>query len=139
MPDLTGSETHANLLRAFRARARPTGGTSGSRSRPMSRGILRIASLFRSVADGETGHASGLLEFLARVGDPASGEPIGDSAENLRAAVVSETEDATQRYPQYARIAHDEGFQDIADWFETLVRAEQHQLQRFRAGLDELA
>lgn len=139
MPDLTGSETHANLLRAFARESEANRRYLWFAEQADVEGHPAIAALFRSVADGETGHASGLLEFLARVGDPASGEPIGDSAENLRAAVVSETEDATQRYPQYARIARDEGFQDIADWFETLVRAEQHQLQRFRAGLDELA
>ena len=138
MPDLTGSETHANLTRAFARESEANRRYLWFAEQADVEGQPAIAALFRSIADSETGHAHGLLEFLAQVGDPASGEPIGDTDENLRAAVVSETDDATQHYPRFAEIARDEGFGEIADWFETLARAEQHQLERLRAGLHDL-
>src|SRR6266498_3999017 len=83
-----------------------------------------IAGLFRDTAEGETGHAHGHLEYLQEVGDPATGEPIGDTEKNLAAAVAGETYEYTQMYPGFARTARDEGHTEIAEWFETLAKAE---------------
>ncbi|NDA53694.1 MAG: rubrerythrin, partial [Actinobacteria bacterium] len=83
-------------------------------------GYPDAAALFRSVAEGETGHAHGHLDYLAEVGDPASGEPIGDTEQNLKASIAGETYEYTQMYPGFAKTARDEGFAEIADWFETL-------------------
>ncbi len=94
--------------------------------------------MFRSVAEGETGHAHGHLEYLAEVGDPASGEPIGDTAQNYKAAIASESYESEQMYPGFAEVARDEGFDEIAEWFETLARAEKSHIGRFQQGLDGL-
>ena len=139
MPDLSGSETHRNLARAFARESEANRRYLWFAEQADVEGHPATAALFRSIADGETGHAHGVLEFLARVGDPASGEPIGDTADNLRASITSETHDATQLYPKFAQIARDEGFVDIADWFDTLADAEQHQLRRLSDGLADLA
>jgi hypothetical protein len=87
-------------------------------------GYNDVAAVFRSTAEGETGHAHGHLEFLEKVGDPATGLPIGPTGDNLKAAIAGETHEYTDMYPGMARSAREEGFDEIADWFETLAKAE---------------
>jgi len=97
-----------------------------------------IAGLFRDTAEGETGHAHGHLDYIRKVGDPATGLPIGDTKLNLKAAIHGETHEYTDMYPGMARTAREEGFSEIADWFETLARAEKSHAGRFQKGLDTL-
>ena len=97
-----------------------------------------IAGLFRDTAEGETGHAHGHLDYLRKVGDPATGLPIGDTKLNLEAAIHGETHEYTDMYPGMARTAREEGFSEIADWFETLARAEKSHAGRFQKGLDSI-
>ena len=73
-------------------------------------GFPDIAGLFKDTADAETGHAFGHLDFLKEVGDPATGEPIGKTEKNLKAAVAGETYEYTQMYPGMAKTARSEGF-----------------------------
>src|SRR6201996_9782081 len=58
-----------------------------------------VASVFRSTAEGETGHAHGHLEFMEEVGDPATGLPIGETSNNLKAAIAGEAHEDTDMYP----------------------------------------
>ena len=97
-----------------------------------------VSAVFRSTAEGETGHAHGHLEYLEAVGDPATGEPIGDTTLNLKATIAGETHEYTDMYPGMARTARQEGFDEIADWFETLAKAEKSHAGRFQKALDTL-
>ena len=101
-------------------------------------GYNDVAAVFRSTAEGETGHAHGHLEFLEAVGDPATGLPIGNTQENLKAAIAGETHEYTDMYPGMAKAARDEGFDEIADWFETLAKAEKSHAGRFQKALDTM-
>ena len=101
-------------------------------------GYNDVASVFRSTAEGETGHAHGHLDYLAETGDPATGLPIGGTANNLAASVAGETHEYTDMYPGMARSAREEGFDEIADWFETLAKAEKSHAGRFQKALDTL-
>jgi len=94
--------------------------------------------VFRSTAEGETGHAHGHLEYMEEVGDPATGEPIGNTSANLKAAIAGETHEYTDMYPGMAKTAREEGFEEIADWFETLAKAEKSHAGRFQKALDTL-
>ena len=98
-----------------------------------------IAGLFRDTAEGETGHAHGHLDYIRKVGDPATGLPIGDTKLNLKAAIHGETHEYTDMYPGMARTAREEGFTEIADWFETLAKAEKSHAGRFTKALDTMA
>ena len=89
-------------------------------------------------AEGEPGLAHGHLNFLEEVGAPATGKPIGSTAQNLDAAVAGETHEYTDMYPGMAKSAREEGFDEIADWFETLAKAEKSHAGRFQKALDEL-
>src|SRR5258705_29932 len=106
---------------------------------PDIEGFPDVAGLFKDTADAETGHAFGHLDFLKEVGDPATGEPIGKTEKNLRAAVAGETYEYTQMYPGMAKTARDEGFAELAEWFETLAEAEKSHAGRFGKGLTQVA
>ena len=103
--------------------------------------MLRVTTTSQwscSTAEGETGHAHGHLEYLEEAGDPATGLPIGPTSDNLKAAIAGETHEYTDMYPGMARAAREEGFDEIADWFETLAKAERSHANRFQKALDEL-
>src|SRR6202022_1599751 len=101
-------------------------------------GSPAVSALFRSVAEGETGHAFGHFDFLAEVGDPVTGVPVGPTEDNLRSAVASDTYEYTEMYPGFARIAREEGFDSVAEWFETLAKAEKSHAGRFTQGLENV-
>ena len=92
--------------------------------------------MFRSTAEGKTGHARGHLEDLEEVGDPAIGLPIGGTVDNLKASVAGEPHQYTDMYPGMAKAARDEGFDEIADWFETLAKAAKCHAGKLRKTLD---
>jgi rubrerythrin len=138
MAELKGSKTHANLKDAFAGESQANRRYLYFAKVADVEGQPDIAGLFRDTAEGETGHAHGHLDYLKRVGDPATGEPIGDSVKNLKAAIAGETYEYTQMYPSFAKTAREEGFTEIGEWFETLARAERSHAGRFQKGLDTL-
>ena len=87
---------------------------------------------------GETGHAYAHLEYLEQSSDPATGLPIGATSQNLHAAIAGETHEYTDMYPGMSKTAREEGFDEIADWFETLAKAERSHANRFQKALDNL-
>jgi len=138
MANLAGSKTHENLKEAF-------AGESQANRRYLYfarvadvEGEPEISALFRSVAEGETGHAFGHFDFLKEVGDPVTGVPVGDSEANLKSAITGETYEYSEMYPGFARTARDEGFPEIAEWLETLAKAEKSHAGRFTKGLGTL-
>jgi len=100
-------------------------------------GYNDVAALFRSTAEGETGHAHGHLEFLEQCGDPATGMPFGSTSDNLKTSVAGETHEYTDMYPGMAKTARAEGFEEIANWFETLAKAERSHANRYSKALTE--
>ena len=100
--------------------------------------FLEIAGLFRDTAEGETGHANGHMEFLKKLGDPATDLPIGSTLKNLESAIAGETSESGVEYPQMAETARAEGFPDVAEWFDTIAQAEKNHSARFAAGLKTL-
>lgn len=137
--DLKGSRTEENLKAAFASEALANRRFLYFAQKADVEGYNDVAAVFRSTAEGETGHAHGHLEYLESCSDPATGLPFGDTASNLRSAIAGETHDSVQTYPVMARIARDEGFEEIADWFETLAKAERSHANRFQKALDELS
>lgn len=135
---LDGTRTHHNLKEAFARHSQANSRYLWFAQKADIEGYPQAASLFRSVAEGETGHAHGHLEYLALVDDPTTHMPIGDTADNVKSAIASETYEYSQMYPVFAQTARDEGFGEIADWFEALVRAERNHADRFGQGLESL-
>ena len=136
---LKGSKTEQNLKDAFAGESQANRRYLYFANKADVEGQNDVAMLFRSTAEGETGHAHGHLDYLAEVGDPATDLPIGSSANNLKAAVAGETHEYTDMYPGMAKSAREEGFDEIADWFETLAKAERSHANKFAKALDSLS
>ncbi len=133
---LQGTKTHDNLKHAFAGESQANRRYEYFAKVADVEGYPDVAGLFRDTAAGETGHAHGHLDYLKQAGDPATGLPIGNTEKNLAAAVHGETEEYQSMYPGFAKTAREEGFEDIAEWFETLAKAEKSHAGRFSKALD---
>jgi rubrerythrin len=138
MASLKNSKTHDNLKAAFAGESQANRRYLYFAQKADVEGYNDVAAVFRSTAEGETGHAHGHLEYMESVGDPATDLPIGPTDKNLLSAVAGETHEYTDMFPGMARPARDEGFDEIADWFETLAKAEKSHAGRFQKAFDTL-
>ena len=134
--ELKDSKTAQNLKDAFAGESQANRRYLYFAQKADIEGAPDVAGVFRSTAEGETGHAHGHLEYLEAVGDPATGEPMGETEDNLKSAIAGETHEYTDMYPGMARTAREEGFEEIADWFETLAKAEKSHAGKFQRTLD---
>jgi len=136
---IKGSKTHENLKAAFAGESQANRRYLYFAMKADVEGQNDVAAVFRSTAEGETGHAHGHLEYLEACGDPATNLPIGKTRENLKAAIAGETHEYTDMYPGMAKTARSEGMGESADWFETLAKAERSHANRCQKALDALA
>ena len=109
MAALKGSKTEDNLKAAFAGESQANRRYLYFANKADVEGQPDVAALFRSTAEGETGHAHGHLEWLEQCGDPATGMPFGATRDNLASAVAGETHEYTDMYPGMAKTARDEG------------------------------
>jgi rubrerythrin len=135
---LKGTLTEGNLKAAFAGESQANRRYLYFAQKADVEGYNDIAAVFRSTAEGETGHAHGHLEYLEETGDPATGLPFGDTSNNLKSAIAGETHEYSDMYPGMAKTAREEGFEEIADWFETLAKAERSHANRFTKALAEM-
>jgi rubrerythrin len=131
MAQLKGTKTHENLKHAFAGESQANRRYLYFADKADIEGYPEIAGNFRDTAEGETGHAHGHMDYLKPAGDPATGLPFGSTELNLKSAIEGETYEYTQMYPGFAKTAREEGFAEVADWFETLARAEKSHANRF--------
>ena len=92
-------------------------------------GLPNVARLFRTAAEAEVVHAQGHFKAM---------DGVASTLDNLKAAIAGETHEYTDMYPGMAKTARDEGFDEIADWFETLAKAERSHANRYQKALDAL-
>src|ERR1700759_4236341 len=130
MPELNGTKTHDNLKEAFAGESQANRRYLYFAQKADVEGYPDVAALFRSVAEGETGHAFGHFDFLRETGDPVTGVPVGATDDNLKSAIEGETYEYTEMYPGFAKTARDEGFAEIAEWLETVGQARKRQRGR---------
>lgn len=138
MPELKGTKTHHNLKDAFAGESQANRRYLYFAKQADIEGYPEVAGLFRDTAEGETGHAHGHLDYLKKCGDPATDLPFTEVSEMLKSAVAGETHEYTDMYPGMAKTARTEGFAEIADWFETLAKAERSHAGKFQKALDVL-
>ena len=136
---LKGSQTEQNLKDAFAGESQANRRYLYFAAKADVEGYNDVSAVFRSTGEGETGHAHGHLNYLEETGDPATGLPIGRTSDNLRAAIAGETYEYTDMYPGMAKTARDEGFEEIADWFETLAKAEKSHAGKFQKTLESIS
>lgn len=138
MAQLKGSKTESHLKEAFAGESQANRRYLYFANMADIAGSPEVAAVFRHTAEGETGHAHGHMEFLINggAGEPGTGMPAKDIAGALEAAIAGETHEYTDMYPGMARDAREEGFDEIADWFETLAKAERSHAGKFQKTLD---
>ena len=138
MVSLKGSKTYNNLKEGFAGESQANRRYLYFARHADIEGYPDVAGVFRDTAEGETGHAFGHFDFLKEVGDPVTNVPVGDTKTNLNSAITGETYEYTEMYPGFAKAARTEGFDEIAEWFETLARAEKSHAGRFTKALETL-
>ena len=136
--NLKGTKTGLNLKEAFAGESQANRRYLYFANMADIEGSPEVAAVFRHTAEGETGHAHGHMEYLLNgaAGDPATGMQVKNVAEALESAIEGETHEYTDMYPGMAKTARDEGFDEIADWFETLAKAERSHAGKFKKTLD---
>ena len=139
MAGLKGTKSEENLKAAFAGESQANRRYLYFARRADIEGYPEVGGLFRDISEAETGHAFGHMDFLKETGDPGTGEPIGSTDLNLKAAVAGETYEYSEMYPGFARTAREEGFEELAEWFETLARAERSHAGRFTKGAEPLS
>ncbi len=139
MAGINGTKSHENLKNAFAGESQANRRYLYFARQADIEGYPDMGGLFRDTSEAETGHAFGHLDFLKEVGDPCTGVPIGTTEKNLKSAVEGETYEYTEMYPGFARTARDEGLEELAEWFETLAKAEKSHAGRFNKGLQAVA
>ncbi|MBS2027130.1 MAG: rubrerythrin family protein [Deltaproteobacteria bacterium] len=138
MAAIKGTKTHDNLKAAFAGESQANRRYLYFAKVADVEGYPEVAGNFRDTAEGETGHAHGHLDFLKSAGDPATNLPIGPTEDNLKAAVAGETYEYTTMYPGFAKTAREEGFNEVAEWFETLAKAEKQHAGKFQKMLESI-
>ena len=135
--ELKGTKTHQALKEAFAGESMANRRYLFFARKAELEGHEDVKELFEDTALAETGHAFGHIEWLTHATDPATDEPIGTTEQNLASAVAGETYEFTAMYPGFAKTAREEGFDEIADWFETLARAEKTHAGRYTKALEK--
>ena len=135
MPEFKGSQTEKNLLTAFAGESQARNRYTYFASQARKEGYVQISSIFEETANQEKEHAKRFFKFLeggevgVSAGFPAG--VIGSTLENLRAAAGGEHYEWTEMYPGFAKIAKDEGFNDVAAAFENISVAERQHEKRY--------
>jgi rubrerythrin len=139
MAKLKSTKSHANLKAAFAGESQANRRYLYFAKAADIEGYADVGGLFRDTSEAETGHAFGHLDFLKEVGDPVTDVAIGTTEKNLKSAVEGETYEYTEMYPGFAKTARQEGLTELAEWFETLAKAEKSHAGRLAKGLNQIA
>ena len=127
--ELKGSKTEANLWKAFAGESMARNKYTYFASKAKKEGFEQIAAIFEETAGNEKEHAK--LWFKELGG-------IGDTAANLKAAAAGENEEWTQMYKEMAETAREEGFADLADFFEGLAAIEKSHENRYQLLIERI-
>jgi rubrerythrin len=138
MTELAESKTIENLRAAFAGESQANRRYTYFSRKADEEGFPEIATLFRSVSEGETAHALRHFDYMRKVGDPVTKVPVSDVKGMLNSAMKGETYECTTMYPEFAKVARQEGFEEIAKWFETLAKAEKAHAGKFKEAFDKL-
>ena len=135
MAELKGSKTEVNLLTAFAGESQARNRYTYFASQARKDGLIQIADIFEETANQEKEHAKRFFKFLeggtAEVNASFPAGVISTTGENLKAAAAGENYEWTEMYPGFARVAREEGFEEIAKVWEAIVVAEKQHEKRY--------
>jgi len=140
--DLSGSQTEQNLLKAFAGESQARNRYTFFADQAEKEGLLQMAAIFRETADQEREHAKRFFSFLK--GGPLEitatypAGTLGKTMDNLKASAEGEEEEWQEIYPEFAKVAREEGFESVAKAFDMISIAEKRHAERYRALLATL-
>lgn len=129
--NLKGSKTEANLQAAFAGESQARNKYTYFASKAKKEGFEQIAAIFLETAENEKEHAKMWYKLL-------NGGEINSTAENLKDAAAGENYEWTNMYADFAKTAHEEGFEDIAKKFEGVAKVEKEHEERYKKLLDNV-
>lgn len=135
--DLKGSKTEKNLLTAFAGESQARNRYNYFASAAKKEGYVQISAIFEETANQEKEHAKRLFKLLeggeVEVAAAFPAGVIGTTVENLKAAAAGENHETEEMYPEFAKIADEEGFDNIAVIFRNIAVAEGRHRDRYLA------
>lgn len=147
MKSLKGTKTAENLLKAFAGESQARNRYTYYASQAKKEGYVQISNLFTETADNEKEHAKRFYKFL-KEDTQINGEcleitasfpaALGDTKFNLKAAAEGENEEWTELYPEFANIADEEGFPEVAVAFRKIAEVEKHHEARYLKLLENI-
>ncbi len=142
MATLKGSKTESNILTAFAGESQARNRYTYFASKAKNEGLIQISNIFMETAEQEKEHAKRLFKFLeggdAMVTAAFPAGIIGTTVENLRASAEGEKHEYTEMYPEFAKIARDEGFSEVAKAMESIAVAEEYHEKRFLGFIENI-
>ena len=142
MKSIKGTKTEQNLLKAFAGESQARMRYDYFAKQAKKEGLEQIAALFDETAINEKAHAKRFFKFLE--GGPVEitaaypAGKIGSTLENLKAAADGENEEWTELYPEFAKVAEEEGFKDVSNIFKMIARVEKEHEERYRTLYNNL-
>lgn len=142
MASIKGTKTEVNLLTSFAGESQARNRYTYFASVAKNEGFVQISNIFEDTANNEKEHAKRMFKFLEggmveiKAAYPAG--KIGTTEENLLEAANGENEEHTKLYPEFARIAREEGFPKVAEMYEAVSVAEKQHEKRYRKLLQNL-
>ena len=131
------STTYHNLKKAFEDEAKLYFRYKFFLSVSEFEGLEKISKLLRDFSESSLDNVQGNMDYLRNFKDPSSGVPLGNTSQNLSSLLQTEIEQTSLLYPQMAKVAREEGFTDIASWFDTLEKLKRIHVQKIREAKDE--
>jgi len=142
MKSLKGTQTEKNILTAFAGESQARNRYTYFASKAKKEGYVQISNIFQETADSEKEHAKQLFKFLeggeAEISASFPAGVIGSTAENLKASAAGENHEHTTMYPEFARIAEEEGFSEVAEVMKSIAVAEKQHERRYLGLLENI-
>lgn len=140
MPEIKGTQTEQNLLKAFAGESQARSRYTYFAEQAAAEGMTRIADIFMETAENELEHARLFFSFLeGGAVEITATYPAGEvatTAENLAASAAGENEEWAELYPAFAKIAEEEGFKAVARTFKMIAKVEAEHENRYRELLE---
>ncbi|MCW3787783.1 rubrerythrin [Plebeiibacterium sediminum] len=142
MNSLKGTKTEQNLLKAFAGESQARMRYNYFAKQAKKEGLEQIAAIFEETAENEKEHAKRFFKFLeggmVEITASYPAGKIGTTLENLKASADGENEEWTELYPEFAKIAEEEGFKEVAVAFKLIAKVEEAHENRYRTLYDNL-
>ncbi len=135
--DFEQSLTYHNLKKAFEDEAKLYFRYKFFLSVSEYEGLEKISKLLRDFSESSLDNVQGNMDYLRNFKDPSSGVPLGNTSQNLSSLLQTEIEQTSLLYPQMAKVAREEGFTDVASWFDTLEKLKRVHVQKIREAKDD--